>query len=825
MTVSTLGFTHSYYPGAAQAPERIPFQFLDIADLHVTADLTGLLLVAGTDYVISGSGQAATATITTLRTFASNDMVTIRRVSARVQQAVTEPFKPLPAADIGRELDRRAMVEQELDGEISRALKVPRGQVGPLVDLRGAEGKILQLFGGKIRGVPYYVPPGGSGTGAEYNVLDYGAKGHGTDHDDTPGFQAAMDAAWYAGGGTVVVPATPAGYNLAGPNIPFPPSPDSYVKRAVLKLRPNVSIRGVGMPLVRISGGRHNPPGMLFQAWWENDRIDNVDISGVWWDAACYSERLGPRNGNTYDGGSDVEESGIYQFQHAIAIWAGSNIRIHGNKFSSFRGSGVFPGNVGNLTPDAYLCDNVHVHNNEFVDMFRDAVFPAAVSSGSAYHNWCHGDGYWVAVFDIERTTANETLTGFKVYQNFIDGSDGLRPIELGRPGTTLVRACSLGFFYDGYPNDIADGKFRGHSFNENLVYHGVIDCWNPTDCSISDNVIINDVTDIIPNGNLIASAAISLRYSSGGIGVRKIDVKRNKILHNIRCTAPFKTSYGIWCVGYRDINVSDNYVEGAELDGIRADYCTGVVERNRIVNCGTVDDRTTGVVASASPDQIVIRDNIIEDQRGGDDRTIAHAVSLDGYFARWPVVTGNIGANVHGALINGEALGFCHGNKDYTNSWTTNADVRIGGTLRAAGETTIGDSASDAAVVISAGGGDRAQLILSQSGAIEWILGQLGDGTLIEQNFALGMFERNVRIVYPDGTYQLALSWDQPLKANSNDYLWFGTGGLRTKSGSAPTAADDGSIVIGEPALDEVTSVALAPTFAANRSIAERSF
>jgi len=101
--------------------------------------------------------------------------------------------------------------------------------------------------------------------------------------------------------------------------------------------------------------------------------------------------------------------------------------------------------------------------------------------------------------------------------------------------------------------------------------------------------------------------------------------------------------------------------------------------------------------------------------------------------------------------------------------------------------------SASDAALVISAGGGDRAQLILSQSGAIEWILGQLGDGTLIEQNFQMGMFERNVLIVYPDGTYQLALSWDQPLKANTEDYLWFYNGQLYLKTGSRPTGPDDG--------------------------------
>lgn len=62
---------------------------------------------------------------------------------------------------------------------------------------------------------------------AEYNVRDFGALGNGKT-DDSTAFQTAIDEAYLAGGGAVVVPGSPNGYMLAKP----------------ILVRSNVTLRG-----------------------------------------------------------------------------------------------------------------------------------------------------------------------------------------------------------------------------------------------------------------------------------------------------------------------------------------------------------------------------------------------------------------------------------------------------------------------------------------------------------------------------------------------------------------------------------------------------
>lgn len=143
MTVSTEIIIHSYYPGAGMAPERIPFQFLD-ADHLVVIDADGILQTQGTDYVISDGGASATASITTLRVFPDTTKLIVERITPRFQQATTEPYKPLPAEAVGRELDRRSLIEQEIDAEVGRSLRVPKGEdAQPLPSKAARTGKYL----------------------------------------------------------------------------------------------------------------------------------------------------------------------------------------------------------------------------------------------------------------------------------------------------------------------------------------------------------------------------------------------------------------------------------------------------------------------------------------------------------------------------------------------------------------------------------------------------------------------------------------------------------------------------------------------------------
>lgn len=134
----------------------------------------------------------------------------------------------------------------------------------------------------------------------------------------------------------------------------------------------------------------------------------------------------------------------------------------------------------------------------------------------------------------------------------------------------------------------------------------------------------------------------------------------------------------------------------------------------------------------------------------------------------------------------------------DYSATWRTNRAAEIGGALRVAGETSIGDSLLDISIVLKAGSAKKAQMVFSQDGEIEFIQAQLGDGTFIEQNFAEGEFQRNVRLVHPDGTYQLGLQWDTPLASITGNYEWWDGGTKYYKVGSKPTGPTDGNVWVG---------------------------
>ncbi|WP_374551984.1 hypothetical protein [Sphingobium yanoikuyae] len=125
MAVSTGIVTHSYFPGAAMSGQGIPFQFLDAEDILVSVIGDEDLLIAGTDFVITGDGRTKAGVIRTLRAFEDDEEILLLRSTAMKQEAVTDPFKPLPAEVMGRELDRRALIEQELGEQLGRALTLP----------------------------------------------------------------------------------------------------------------------------------------------------------------------------------------------------------------------------------------------------------------------------------------------------------------------------------------------------------------------------------------------------------------------------------------------------------------------------------------------------------------------------------------------------------------------------------------------------------------------------------------------------------------------------------------------------------------------------
>lgn len=120
---------------------------IQASDLVVT-DPTGAVQILGTDYEVTGNLRTGTASIRTLRAYTAGVQLTVTRRTQRRQDARLSPTQPLPATKIEAELDRRALIEQEIDARLAdlgyRALLVPIGEGGQVLPSQAARtGKFL----------------------------------------------------------------------------------------------------------------------------------------------------------------------------------------------------------------------------------------------------------------------------------------------------------------------------------------------------------------------------------------------------------------------------------------------------------------------------------------------------------------------------------------------------------------------------------------------------------------------------------------------------------------------------------------------------------
>nr|WP_232455694.1 glycoside hydrolase family 55 protein [Sphingomonas sp. KC8] len=124
--------------GATTAWSLADIQFLQPLDLLVTlvaADGARTELTEGVGYTLAGDGMANSATLTRAPADAIGNKIEVLRSTARVQKADYVSNDPFPAEAHERELDRRALIEQEQDDAHlkldTRAVKVQDGEVAP----------------------------------------------------------------------------------------------------------------------------------------------------------------------------------------------------------------------------------------------------------------------------------------------------------------------------------------------------------------------------------------------------------------------------------------------------------------------------------------------------------------------------------------------------------------------------------------------------------------------------------------------------------------------------------------------------------------------
>jgi len=612
--------------------------------------------------------------------------------------------------------------------------------------------------------------------------------------DDTAAIQAAIDAAFAAGGGSVWIPKGT--YFIAGLGYIY--AQEDKV-RGVIDLKPGVSIFSDGAHLV-MSGGRHNPPGIFSQNFYQYPRIDDWRISGVWLDGNGHNQTWDPAL-------AGASGSSVYQFQHGIALLRGDNIEIDHCKFSDFRGDGAVIGNAFTHYIDEFLCRNARVHHCEFTGIYRESVLFCSVDGGSFDNNWVHGDGYLVAGLDIERHTANETVRGIEVSNNIFDFRDGNAPPE--RDGvwpTKYRRAVSIGFFYDGYVNNQVDGRAAGHRVHHNVVYQGMMDCWRHTDVEITDNQFFSTAEDLT-GVRLVQSHGIQVFDTGGTIGLTGIKVARNTIRSNM-------PGNGVLAYNYNDVTVMENTIVGVGIPAVRLNYCSGKVALNSLEDCNTPAAREAAIIIDA--DQaggVSVISNRVRDTRAGDARGINTAVSLRSAMTKAPLVVANEGLNLWAATgaapvvtvdsavgsfaliygnTDGNGGGLIINNGIVVGDGTGSRDLRINGAV--GGSKTVEfmtNSVQRVSMGISSdtgepgdnSGSNFSAFVRDDNGAYLW--------NLLKVDRKTGNKDMS------DGSFRISGTWDEPLLMGAFTRVWMEPiSGAIYRKFDTPTGPTDGTMI-----------------------------
>lgn len=198
MSVPTDAVSELVFAGAGSAaPLGITFKFIDPADLVVTSIVDNqenpTPLVRGVHFTVTG-GNGSTGSVIPAAAIPIGTSWRVRRDTPVGQPAVLESGKYQPEQIEGA-LDRQALINQEQDRELDRAVKGPRGQAAPALDPSGlTDGDLLEYRGGALRKFRAALFAGMFYAGAAGTGLPVPASGFGADAALRPDLAAATGA-------------------------------------------------------------------------------------------------------------------------------------------------------------------------------------------------------------------------------------------------------------------------------------------------------------------------------------------------------------------------------------------------------------------------------------------------------------------------------------------------------------------------------------------------------------------------------------------------------------------------------------------------------
>ncbi len=151
MTVSTSANRADYLGNNVTTAFAVPFYFPDPTNLKVLSTVlaTGVstTLVLNSDYTVAGAGVSGGGTVTTSVPVAAGIKLSVLLNVAYVQQTHYVPNDPFPAASHEAALDYLTLLAKQTAEQVGRAVQVPPGENGTVVQLPPAPARAGFLLG------------------------------------------------------------------------------------------------------------------------------------------------------------------------------------------------------------------------------------------------------------------------------------------------------------------------------------------------------------------------------------------------------------------------------------------------------------------------------------------------------------------------------------------------------------------------------------------------------------------------------------------------------------------------------------------------------
>jgi len=268
-----------------------------------------------------------------------------------------------------------------------------------------------------------------------------------------------------------------------------------------------------------------------------------------------------------------------------------------------------------------------------------------AVNDATFYNNNVHGDGYLVGGVDIERHSVNETVLNVSVYNNTFNFADGYGPVERGGPKVRYRRAVTMGFFYDGYKNGVADSLSGHYKIYNNKIYQGQVDCWGMLNVSISGNSFKNSYEDIA-GVNYLTAPVINISDNVSTKGLINVSADNNIIDSGIGNGISFKN--------YTNVTANANTITGTPLDGISVLNTGGCFYGNTITNVGSMNQLCSGILINGNASGLYVSTNKGINTGNSKSRTMDFVVKIASAnnSAIAPKVLNNKGKNMIKGIV-----------------------------------------------------------------------------------------------------------------------------------------------------------------------------